>query len=116
MLADATMPSSAEGLIHALCSLADESITIVRLLSGQVLLEGPSSLTIRVDPTIWVPLLVVLPDFLVNLCVCRGSGGNVTLGDDIMSIFRRGGNGTRDNNVGNDHALCLGERREGKLS
>jgi hypothetical protein len=88
MLANATMPSSAKGLIHALSSLADESVTIVHLLSGQVFLEGPSSLTTRINPTVWVPFCMILPDFPVDLSECWGSDGSVTLGDDILTIFR----------------------------
>ena len=105
MLANATMPSSAERLVHALCSFADGSITIVRLFAGKVSLEGPSSLTIRIDPAIWVPLCMILPDFPIDLSECRGSGDSVTLGDDILTAVRRGGKGTRDHDIGDDCTL-----------
>lgn len=106
------MSSSAEGLIYTLGSLADESIAIVHLLSSQVFLEGLRSLTTRIDPAVWVPFRIVLPDFPVNLSKCWRGNGSVTLGDDIMTVFRWGGKGTRDNDVGDDRALCLGEIRK----
>ena len=99
MLANTTMPSSAKGLIHALGSLTDEPITIVHLLSGQVLLEGSSSLTTGVNPPVWVPLGVTLPDFSIDLSECWGGDCGVALGDNILSVFRRGGEGTRDNDI-----------------
>jgi len=63
VLADTTMPSSAERLVHALGSFTDGPITIVYLLSGKVSLEGSSSLAIRINPAVWVPFRMVLPDF-----------------------------------------------------
>ena len=59
---------------------------------------------------------MVLPDFPVDLSECWGSDDSVTLGDDILAILRRGGKGTRNNNVGDDRALYLYETREGKSS
>ena len=106
VFANATMPPSAERLIHALGSFADEPITVVRLLSSQIVLEGPSSLTVRINPAVWVPLRMILPDFPIDLSKCWGSDGSVTLWYDILAVFRRGGKGTRDNDVGDDHALC----------
>jgi len=115
VLANATMPSSTKRLIHALGSFADGSITIVHLLSSQISLEGLSSLAIRINPAVWVPFRMVLPDPPVDLSECWGSSDSVTLGDNILTAFRRGGKGTRDNDVGDDRALCLGERSEEKL-
>ena len=112
MFANATMPSSTKWLIHALGSLADEPVTIIHLLPSQVFLEGPSSLAARINPTVWVPFRMVLPDFPVYLSECWGSYGSVTLRDDILTIFPRGGKDTRDNDVGDDRALWLGERRK----
>ena len=106
VLADTTVPSSAERLIHTLCPFADESITVVRLLAGQIFLEGLSGLAARVDPTVWVPFCMILPDVPVDLSKRWGSDGSVTLGDDIMTAVRRGGKGTRDHDVGDDCALC----------
>ena len=99
------MPSSAEGLIHTLGSFADKSVTVVRLLSTQIFLECPSSITVRIDPAIWIPFRVIFPDFPVDLSERWGSDGSVTLGDDILSVFRRGGKATRDNDVGGNRAL-----------
>jgi len=110
------MPSSAKGLIHALGSLADKPVTIVHLLSGQVFLESPSGLATRINPTVWVPFCMILPDFPVDLSERWGSDGSVTLGDDILTIFRGGGKGARDDNVRDDRALCLGVRRKEQSS
>ena len=116
MLANATMPSGAKWLIHALGSLTDESVTIVHLLSSQIFLEGPGGLAARIDPAVWIPFRVILPYFPVDLSERRGGDDSVTFGDDILTVFRRGGKGTRDNDIGYDHALCLGEKREERLS
>jgi hypothetical protein len=116
VLPNATVPSSAKGLIHALGSLTDESVTIVHFLSGQVFLEGPSSLTTWVNPTVWVPFGMILPDFSVDLSESWGSDDSMTFGNDILTIFRRGGKGTRNDDIRDDRALYQGERREEKLS
>ena len=116
MLADATMPSGAKWLIHALGPLAHESITIVHLVPCQVLLESLGSLTARVDPTVWVPFCVILPNFPVDMGKRRGGYRRVTLGDDILTILRGGCQGAGDNNVGDDATLCLGEEHGEKSS
>jgi hypothetical protein len=91
VFANATMPSSTKGLIYALGSLTDDSITIVHLLpSTQVFLEGPSGLAVRINPAIWVPFRMVFPDFPVDLSECWGSDGGVALGDNISTVFRWG--------------------------
>ena len=93
------MPSRAKWLIHALGSLVDESITIVHPIFSQVFLESPSNLPARIDPTVWIPFPVVLPDFTVDLSECWGGDNGVTLGDDISTVFRRGRKSTRDDDV-----------------
>ena len=103
------MPSSAKGLVHALGSLTDKSVTVVHLISGQVFLEGPSSLTTWINPTVWVPFGMILPYFSVDLSECWGSNDSVTLGDDILSIFRRGRKGTRNDDIRDDRALYQDE-------
>ena len=107
MLADATMPSSAKWLVDAFGSLAHESVTIVDLVSCQVLPEGLRSLTAGIDPTVWVPFRVAFPDFPVDLSECRRGNGGVTLWNDVLTILRRGCESTRDNDIRDDSTLCL---------
>ena len=109
MLANATMPPSTKRLIDALGPLTYESVTIVHFLSCKVLLEGLSSLTAGIDPTVWVPLCVILPNFPIDLSKCGRSYGCVTLWNDVLTILRGGGQGAGDNNVRDDATLCLGE-------
>jgi hypothetical protein len=88
---NATMPSSTKGLVYALGSLTDDSITIVHLLSStQVFLESPSGLTVRINPTVWVPFRMAFPDFPVDLSECWGSDGGVALRDNISPVLRWG--------------------------
>ena len=106
VFANATMSSSAKGLIHTLGSLTDKSVPIIHFLSGQVFLESPSSLATWIDPTVWVPFGMILPDSSVYLSECWGSDNSVAFGDDILSIFRRGGKGTRNSDIRDDRTLC----------
>lgn len=109
MLADTTMPSSTKWLIDALGPFAHESVTVVHLLSCKVLLKGLSSLTAGIDPTVWVPLCVILPNFPIDLSEGRRGYGRVTLWNDVLTVLRRGRQGARDNNIRDDTTLYLGK-------
>jgi hypothetical protein len=87
MFANATMSSSAKWLIDTLGSFAHKSVTIIHFVSRQVLLEGLSSLTAGVDPTVWVPFGMILPYFPVDLSERGGSDSRVTFGNDILTVL-----------------------------
>ena len=81
------MPSGTKWLVHALGSFTDNPVTIVDLLSRQVFMESPSSLAFWINPTVWVPFRVILPNFPVHLSECWGSDNGMTLGDDVLTVL-----------------------------